>query len=46
MFLVFAVILNVGSRNMYTSLLLLFAGVLELVDVTPKIVRYLKNGGK
>lgn len=46
LFLVFAVILNVGSRNIYTSLILLLAGILELVDVIPKIARYLRHGSK
>ncbi|MEH2947100.1 hypothetical protein [Sporofaciens sp. JLR.KK001] len=47
LFLVFAIILNAGAgRNVYTSIILLCAGVLELVDVIPKIVRLMKHGGK
>ena len=45
-FLVVALIANTGSRNIYTSLLLLIAGILELIDVIPKIVRCMKHGGK
>lgn len=44
LFLVFALILNVGTKNIYTSLMLLFAGLLELVDVIPKLVRFFKDG--
>ena len=46
MFLVVALIANVGSRNIYTSLLLLIAGILELIGVIPKIVRCVKHGSK
>ncbi len=47
MFLVFAVILNFGvGKNIYTSIILLCAGLLELVDVVPKIVRMVKHGGE
>lgn len=45
-FLVVALIANVGSRNVYTNLLLLIAGILELIDVIPKIVRCVKHGSK
>ena len=47
MFLIFAIILTVGTENnIYTSMLLLCAGLLELIDVIPKIVRLVKDGGK
>lgn len=46
MFLVVALIANAGSRNIYTSLLLLIAGILELIDVVPKIVRCVKHDSK
>ena len=47
LFLIFAIILNAGAgRNVYTSIILLCAGVLELVDVMSKIVRLIKHGGK
>jgi hypothetical protein len=44
MVLIFAVMLQFGQRSIYTSLILLFASILELVDVIPKIVRLLKHG--
>ena len=44
LFLVFAFVLNVGTRNVYASLILLLAGILELVDTVPKIVRRVKHG--
>ena len=47
MFLFFAVILNFGvGKNVYTSIILLCAGVLELVDVFPKMVRLIRHDGK
>lgn len=47
MFLIFAIILNLGAgKNIYTSVILLCAGILELADVVPKIVRMIKDGGK
>lgn len=46
LFLVFAIVLNVGARNVYASLILLFAGSLELMDTVPKIVRRVKHGSK
>lgn len=47
MFLIFAIILNAGmERNIYTSIILLCAGILELIDVIPKIVSVIKNGSK
>ncbi|MEY8414526.1 hypothetical protein AALB51_25340 [Lachnospiraceae bacterium 62-26] len=47
MFLVFAIILNTGTgRNVYTAIILLCAGLLELMDVISKIVRLMKHGGK
>ena len=41
-FLVVALIANAGSRNIYTSLLLLIA----VIDVIPKIVRCVKHDSK
>lgn len=47
MFLIFAIILNTGGeRNVYKSIILLCAGLLELIYTMPKIVRVIKNGGK
>lgn len=46
LFFVFAIVLNVGTRNVYTSLILLLAGILELVDTIPKIVRRVKHDSK
>lgn len=46
LFLVFALVLNIGTKNVYTSLFLMLAGALELMDVIPKIVRRLKHDGK
>lgn len=33
-------------RNIYSSIILLCAGILELLYVVPKIVRCIKNDGK
>lgn len=47
MFLIFAIILNIGTgKNLYSAMILLCAGVLELIDVTPKIARLLRDGSK
>jgi hypothetical protein len=47
LFLIFAIVLSAGAnKNIYISIILLCAGVLELVDVIPKIVRLMKDGGK
>lgn len=47
MFLAFAIILTVGTeKSVYSLLLLLFSGILELADVIPRMVRLLKDGGK
>ena len=44
MVLLFAIVLQFGERSIYTSLILLFASILELIDVLPKIVRLTKHG--
>ena len=47
MFLFFAIILNFGTgKNIYASIILLCAGILELADVVPKMVRLLKHDSK
>ena len=46
MVLLFAIVLQFGERSIYTSLILLFASILELIDVLPKIVRLIKHGKK
>lgn len=40
MFLLFAVIAFIGMKNIYTSIILLIAGIMELIDTVPKIVRW------
>jgi len=44
MVLLFAVMLQFGERSIYTTLTLLFASILELIDVVPKIARLVKHG--
>lgn len=49
LFLVAAIILNISSRNVFTSIILLCAGALELMDTIPKIIKLVKgekHGGK
>lgn len=47
LFLIFAVILNLAEeRNVYTAAILLCAGVMETVDIIPKIVRLIRDGSK
>ena len=47
MFLAFAIILNIGTgRSIYASIILICAGVLELVSAVPKIVRLFKHDSK
>lgn len=49
LFLLTAIILNIGSRNVFTSITLLCAGALELMDTIPKIIKLIKgerHGGK
>lgn len=46
LFLIFAIILNIGTKSIYASIILLCAGALGLVDVIPKIARYIKHDGK
>lgn len=47
MFLLFAIILNIGEdRSIFTAMILLCAGVLEAMDAISKIVRLLRDGGK
>ena len=45
LFLIFAIILNIGENNMFTSIILLCAGLLELIDVVPKIIKATKGAG-
>lgn len=42
-FLIFAIILNAGERNVFTGIILLCAGLLELIDVIPKIFKAIKE---
>ncbi len=42
-FLLFAIILFTGSKDIYTSIILICASILELIDVVPKIVRLIKD---
>ena len=44
MVLLFAIVLQFGERSIYTRLILLFASILELIDVLPKIVRLIRHG--
>lgn len=45
LFLVFAIILNIGEKNIFTSIILLCAGLLELIDIVPKIIKATKGAG-
>lgn len=45
-FLLFAIILFAGSKDIYTSIILMCASVLELIDVVPKMVRLIKDGSE
>ena len=46
LFLFFSIILFMGNRNIYSSILLLLAGVLELIGVIPKLIKEMKDGSK
>ncbi len=46
LFLIFAIILNIGEKNMFTSIILLCAGLLELIDIVPKIIKSAKGAGQ
>lgn len=43
LFLVFAVILFIGTKNIHSSILLIFASILELVDIIPKLIKVIKE---
>lgn len=43
LFLLCAIILFSGSKSIYTSIILMCASILELIDVVPKIVRLIKK---
>lgn len=42
LFFVFAVILFIGTKNIHSSILLIFASILELVDIIPKLIKVIK----
>ena len=44
MVLIYAVMLQADQRSVYTSLILLFAAILELIDVSSDIAKLLKHG--
>lgn len=47
MFLIFAIILYLGREgNIWTAVILLCAGILEAVDVVPKIAGLFKDDSK
>ncbi len=46
LFLIFAIIIFVGNRSIYASIIMLCAGALELIDVIPKIIKEIRDGGK
>lgn len=46
LFLIFTVIFFVGTRNIYSGIMLLIAGALELIDVIPKIIKEIRNGSE
>lgn len=46
LFLIFAAIFFIGTRNIYSGIMLLIAGTLELIDVIPKIIKEIGNGSK
>lgn len=47
LFLVFAIMLSIGTKNkIYSDIILLCAGLMELIDVVPKMVRLVKSNGK
>lgn len=43
LFFVFAVILFIGTKNIYSSILLIFASMLELIDIIPKLIKGIKE---
>lgn len=43
LFFVFAVILFIGTKNIHSSILLIFASILELVDIIPKLIKVIKE---
>lgn len=43
LFFIFAIVLNLGERNIYTSIILMCASALEIIDVLPKIILAVKD---
>lgn len=43
LFFIFAIILFIGTKNIYSSILLILASVLELIDVIPKLIKVIKE---
>lgn len=47
LFLFFAIILYLGKeRNIWSAVMLLCAGILEAIDIVPKIVRLFRSDGE
>lgn len=44
LFLIFAILCFWGNKTVYSSIILLCAGTLELINVIPKIAKELKHG--